>query len=136
MIVLVDTSVWSIVLRKRTETEMDQLIKHRLSYLIDSDSIVMIGAIRQEILSGISSEVTFDNLKEALSVFNDFVISTNIYIKAAEYFNICRKNGIQGSHIDFLICAVSTHYKSPIFTLDKDFFHYQKYIPIEIFQYE
>ena len=46
--------------------------------------------------------------------------------KAAECYNICRSAGIQGSHIDFLICAFAERENAPIFTTDKDFFHYAK----------
>ena len=41
-------------------------------------------------------------------------------------------NGIQGSHIEFLICAVANRMESPIFTNDKEFVHYQKVIPIRL----
>jgi len=56
----------------------------------------------------------------------------NDYEQAAAYYNICRSNGIQGSHIDYLICSVAHNNDFLIFTLDKDFEQYRKYIDIEL----
>ena len=49
--------------------------------------------------------------------------------------NIYRSNGIQGSHIDYLICSVAHNNDFLIFALDKDFEQYRKYIDIELFTY-
>ena len=54
------------------------------------------------------------------------------YEKAAELFNTCRRNGIQGSQIDFLICAAALNNKISIFTTDKDFENYKKFINIKL----
>lgn len=136
MKVLVDTSVWSLAFRKKNFSETDQIIINELKSLIKQNSIVIFGAIRQEILSGISSEKVFYELKNSLRAFEDVKTNTSIHELAAEYFNECRKNGIQGSHTDFLICAVATFYKLEIFTLDKDFNNYSKYIPIKLYEFK
>jgi predicted nucleic acid-binding protein len=65
--------------------------------------------------------------------FNDFPIETIDYELAAEYSNACRKNGIQGSNTDFLICAIAVRNNFKIFTLDDDFNEYKKYLPIKLF---
>ena len=38
----------------------------------------------------------------------------------------------RGSHIDYLICSVAHNNNFLIFTLDKDFEQYRKYIDIEL----
>ena len=129
MKVLVDTSVWSLALRKNANHD-DKIIKE-LSELIHELRVVMIGPIRQEILSGISDINKYENLKERLKPFEDILIETEVYELAARLFNQCRKKGIQGSHIDFLICAVSIQYDFAIFTLDHDFEKYKKHINIK-----
>ncbi|MBX3043928.1 MAG: PIN domain-containing protein [Candidatus Kapabacteria bacterium] len=133
MQVLVDTSVWSIVFRKKKLSEIEQIVSMELRQLIDTGAVEIIGAIRQEILLGITSNDIFLSLKIAMQKFKDLDLNTEIYEKAAENYNICRKNGIQGSHIDFLICATSTFYQIPIFTLDKDFDLYKRYLPISLY---
>ena len=133
--VLVDTSVWSLALRKKDRTEEEQKIINHLSKLIRNLNVVLIGPIRQEILSGISTRERFEALKEKLSIFEDHTIYTHDYELAAEYFNECRKNGIQGSHIDYLICSVAANNDMSIFTMDNDFQFYKKYIRIKLEKY-
>lgn len=92
----------------------------------------MLGPIRQEILSGIKDLKQFNLLKEYLSAFEDFPITTKDYEKAAEFFNLCRSKGIQGSNTDFLICSVSFNNRFPIFTADNDFITFARHIAIAL----
>jgi predicted nucleic acid-binding protein len=94
----------------------------------------LIGPVRQELLSGISNNDTFEYLKEKLDGFNNYVIQLDDYDRAAEYFNICKKHGIQGSLTDYLICAVAVKYNLEIFTDDNDFNYYKKHLPIRLYQ--
>lgn len=134
MKVLVDTSIWSLALRRResdlSKTEKNEL--QELNHLIDETRVKLIGPIRQEILSGILHENQFEKLKNRLRAFDDFPIERRDYELGAKYFNLCRKKGIQGSHIDFLVCSVAANNKINIFTKDKDFFLYQKILDIKL----
>ena len=133
MKVLVDTPIWSYALRtpnKEYQTEIDQL-----ESLIRDQRALIIGPIRQEILSGYSDLRKFKRLKDKLSFFENTPILDIDYESAAELCNQCRKKGIQGSHIDFLICAVAKRLDVPIFTTDKDFSRYQKTISIKLYKY-
>ena len=130
--VLIDTSVWSLALRKRKLTSDDKKLIEYLMFLIRNQYAIMIGPVRQEILSGISDENKFVKLKNALETFSDFHITTEDYETAAEFYNRCRSAGIQGSHIDYLICSVAHNNDFLILTLDKDFFNYKKYLDIQL----
>ena len=131
MKVLVDTSVWSLALRRKTVSEKEDVISN-LSQLIKDTMVVMIGPVRQELLSGISDEAVFLKLKTTLEQYDDLPISTLDYETAANFNNICRRNGIQGSHTDFLICAVAVNNALLIFTDDEDFAHYAQHLPIRL----
>ena len=130
--ILVDTSVWSLILRKRKLCQKEKKFESYLINLIRKGHVIMIGPIRQEILSGISDLNTYTTLRQKLETFSDFEITTKDYETAAEYFNLCRKHGIQGSHIDYLICSVAVNNNFSILSLDKDFWNYKKYIDIDI----
>ena len=132
MRIIVDTSVWSLAFRKKVKTENEIKLIEYLSELIRDLRVVMIGPIRQEILSGISEETKFIEMQKNLEVFSDWQIETEDYELAAKFYNLCRKNGIQGSHIDFLICAVSKNSNFSILTLDNDFTNYLKYTGIKL----
>ena len=131
MNVLVDTSIWSLVLRRGTAKNV-ALIED-LSELIRELRVQIIGPIRQEVLSGIKSENQFEELRSYLSAFPDLPLKTTDFEKAAEFFNICRRNGIQGSNTDFLICSVAHRRDLEIFTSDNDFIDFQKYLPIKLY---
>ena len=132
MKVIIDTSIWSLAFRKKNNNQNSAAVNN-LIYLIRSAQIEIIGAIRQEVLSGISDKNKFYEIKNKMSVFTDYVIQTSDYEFAAECSNECRRHGIQGSHTDFLICAVAIKNNWEIFTEDKDFFEYKKYLPIKIY---
>ena len=126
---LVDTCVWSQVLRhKSSNTELTKKLKD----LIKDGRISIIGPIRQELLSGIPNPKQFNQLKDLLSSFEDTPLKTEYFEKAAEFSNVCRSKGIQGSTIDFLICAVAYMENLIIFTTDKDFENYKKYLSIQL----
>ena len=131
MKVLVDTSIWSLSLRRDSKKNLDY--KTELSELIKEVRVQIIGPIRQEILSGIKSTKQFNDLNKYLSYFPDIEIITKDYEQAAIFFNTCRSKGIQGSNTDFLICSVAVNNDLEIFTNDKDFQNYQKYLPIKLY---
>ena len=134
MKVLVDTSIWSLAFRRRKGSKriQNEQIVNELKELISEARVAIIGPIRQEILSGIADKFQFNTLKEKLKSFEDIVIRQTDYELAAEYYNTCRMKGIQGSHIDFLICAVAHNYNLLIFTEDKDFHQYLKHLDVKL----
>jgi hypothetical protein len=132
MKVIVDTSIWSLALRRDRVEE--NIYVEELEELIKELRAQLIGPVRQELLNGIKSEKQFRLLRKSLSAFQDLRVETEDYELASEYFNTARKNGIQGSNTDFLICAISTRYKMPIFTIDKDFTNFLAILPIELHQ--
>lgn len=128
--VLVDTCIWSLALRSHAPTET--VAAEQLSQLIDDNQVRIIGPIRQELLSGYTEKNNFERLRQKIKYFPNEPIIDADYESAAEYSNFCRSKGIQGSHTDFLICAVSIRAKFRIFTTDKDFQHYSKHLPISL----
>jgi predicted nucleic acid-binding protein len=136
MKILVDTSVWSLALRRPKAAPLSiaqQVSVGLIGDLVSDGRAVLMGAIRQELLSGIKLATQFETLRSALSAFADVPLTQNDYELAAQLFNTCRAKGIQGSNTDFLICAVSINHALPILTLDNDFVNYQKHLPIHLF---
>jgi len=102
--------------------------------LISDQRMLLLGPIRQEVLSGYSDKNKFRILEEKLNYFQNTQIADEDYMTAAKFSNKCRAKGIQGSHTDFLICSVASRLGSVIFTTDKDFLHYKKNLPIKLFE--
>ena len=130
MKVLVDSCVWSLALR-RNAVDDDPFI-HELRELIMEFRVQIIGPIRQELLSGIKSPAQYKKLRDHLRAFPDLALTSADYECAAEFFNTNRKNGVQGSGTDFLICSVSHRYKMPVLTTDGDFKLYRQHVPFQL----
>lgn len=130
MKVLVDTSVWSLALRRKAQNRAT--VAAELEELIDESRVVLLGAIRQELLSGIRAQNAFDRLQGHLRAFPDEPIQTADHELAAEYFNRCRGRGVQGSNTDFLLCAVAERCGFSIFTTDRDFAAFKNVLPIHL----
>jgi predicted nucleic acid-binding protein len=134
MKVLVDTPVWSLALRRSgSQAPEDQLLIDEFYELINEARVVLIGPVRQELLSGIPNYDQFTALREKLQAFDDLPLKREAYEMAAEFYNTCRKAGIHGSQIDFLICSASVGAAIPIFTTDKDFSLYAKHIKLSLY---
>ena len=133
MNVLIDTAVWSLVLRRQSP---NQQFANEVRQLVAENRAAIIGPIRQELLSGISNDGHFKQLKTKLQAFEDIPLVTQHFELAAELSNACRSKGIVGSHVDFLICAVAKHEKLSVFTTDQDFGHYSKVIGLALFKFQ
>ena len=130
MKVLVDTSVWSLALRRRARVEAPAV--QELRSLVDEGRVAMIGPIRQELLSGLRTPESFERLRDHLQPFPDERLETADFERAAEHFNTCRARGVQGSNIDFLICAVAERRNLPILTTDADFSRFAAVLPLTL----
>ena len=110
----------------------EKVLVDELSELVQELRAVLIGPVRQEILSGISDPESFDLVRQHLEAFDDLSIVGDDYVQAARMFNTCRKKGVQGSHIDFLICAVSKRHSTPVFTTDGNFTNYARHLDLQL----
>lgn len=100
MNVVVDTSVWSLALRRNTPNEAMAIVNILRDLIVDG-RVVLMGAIRQEVLSGIRYTEQFLRLRDYLRAFPDLELISEDYELAAEFFNTCRSNGVQGSILIF-----------------------------------
>ncbi|MCL2293762.1 MAG: PIN domain-containing protein [Spirochaetes bacterium] len=130
--IIIDTTIWSKAYRRRRITNEDQGIVTELFNILEFEQEVLVGSVRQELLSGVSDKNVFHDLTVKLNGFNNYEAQLADHDLAAEYFNICSTNGIQGSQTDYLICAIAYRYNLKIFTEDKDFSYYKKYLPIKL----
>jgi predicted nucleic acid-binding protein len=132
--VLVDTSAWSVALRRspRQLSSRESFIAAELAELIKEGRTRIIGIIRQELLSGIKSQPQFEKLREILRAFRDEPLATDGYEAAADASNQCRSKGLAVSVSDMLICSVAQSRDWSIFSTDPEFSRYAKIIPIKL----
>jgi len=135
MIVLVDTPVWSLALRRKPEhlSTQERHLTGTLAELIREGRVQLLGPVRQELLSGIREEAQFRKLRDYLRAFPEQALEAEDYEEAALMNNRCRARGVAGSAIDFLICAAAQRRNWAILTTDRDFQNYASVLPLRLY---
>lgn len=138
MNVLVDTPIWSLALRRKPKDRnlQEWSVVQRLAGLVGQGYAQMIGAVRQELLSGIRDDAQFLRLRKALRLYDDTPLDTEDHEEAARLSNVCRRRGVAGSSIDFLLCAVAKRRDWAIFTTDADFQRYARIVDVKLLTVE
>jgi predicted nucleic acid-binding protein len=134
MDVLVDTTIWSLALRRKAANlnSLERMFVEEWTALVTHGRARIIGLVRQEVLSGIKTDAQFEALRESLRAFIDESVDTNDYEAAAQAYNICESKGIAASAVDMLICAVAQRRGMSIFTTDPDFERYAQVLPLKL----
>src|SRR5882762_9868998 len=124
--VLVDTPVWSLSLRRRAIdlSPPERRVTQNLYDLVRQSRVRLLGPTRQELLSGIREESQFLRIRDHLRGFANVELDASDYEGAARVSNRCRLRGIAGSPVDLLVCAVALRHGWQVFTTDRDFAHY------------
>jgi predicted nucleic acid-binding protein len=135
MIVLVDTPVWSLAMRRKPAdlSPREKRLTETLAELIHEGRVQLLGPVRQELLSGIRDEAQFRKLRDFLRAFPEHPLAAEDYEEAAQMNNRCRAHGIAGSAIDFLICAAAHRRGWTILTTDRDFQNYASVLTLRLY---
>jgi predicted nucleic acid-binding protein len=126
--VLVDTSVWSIALRRDRVAPTRETDALRAA--VERGAVFLLGVILQELLQGFPSPDRTRRLIEHLSPFPLLSLHRGDYIYAAEIRNRCRFKGLPISTIDAQIAAAAINHHCALLTLDQDFARLARYYPL------
>ncbi|MHC5610702.1 MAG: PIN domain-containing protein [Nostoc sp.] len=88
MKVIVDTSIWSLALRRNYKVD-DSPYVAVLQELVADGGVALLGAVRQEILSGIRDTNQYNRLKNYLRAFPNLELDMEDYELASEFYNTC-----------------------------------------------
>lgn len=122
MRVLVDTSVWSLALRKGGPTDHPSVRK--LGTILDhGEDVFLLGIILQEVLQGFRSERTAGRLSSRLEPFGLLPLERPDYVAAARLRRRCLSHGVTPSTIDSLIASAAIGHRCRLLTVDEDFEH-------------
>ncbi len=130
MSVIVDTTAWSAAFR-RAPGPLSPSAREVVA-LVDEGRVELLGAVRQEVLSGVRAKDQFRRLRDRLRAFEDLALDNVDYENAGACFNECRGKGVQGSNTDFLICAVALRRDLAVFTADGDFPHFKRILGVRL----
>lgn len=121
MNIVVDTSVWSLVLRRDLVNERDAHVLTFRACVEAGHCLVLLGPILQELLDGLRSAKQFSRLLSVLEPIPMAPLDRGTFVLAARMRNECRNNGIQAGPTDFLIAAACVESGWPLLTADQDF---------------
>ena len=119
MNVLVDTSVWSLALRRDAPPDRPEI--HALRRSLDAGSAYCTGLVLQELLQGFAKPKAHKQIISHFSALPLLVPDRDDHIHAAELRNRCRRKGVQTGTIDALLAQLCMRYELTMLTTDKDF---------------
>lgn len=131
MNVLVDTSVWSLALRRDAPPDIKavQILSRCLNR---QDVLLTTGIIVQELLQGFRGPKQRERIIEYFSALPLIVPDLADYVEAAALQTACRRKGIQVGTIDALLAQLSIDHDLELLTTDRDFIIMSKHVPIRI----
>ena len=133
MKILIDTSIWSLALRRQSGVVNPESVMLR-TLIEQGEDIHLLGIVLQEVLQGIKNPKDFHILKDYLDAFPLIELTREDYVKAAELKNRLIKKGKQISTIDALIASASISYSCYLFTTDKDFENIAQHSSLKLFK--
>jgi len=133
MTLLVDTSVWSLALRRDSPKRLPE-IELLLTALNGGEIVVTTGLIVQELLQGFHGPRQRDQIIERFAALPILTPGRYDHIEAAGLRNKCRRSGVQIGTIDALLAQLCIRYETTLLTTDKDFLHASKHIPLHVWQ--
>lgn len=131
MTLLVDTSVWSLALRRdvqATEPEVQEL----KAALFGAEVVVITGLVLQELLQGFSGAKAQTQIVERFSALPLLQPDREDHIGAAALRNACRQAGVQIGTIDALLAQLAIRHDLTLLTTDKDFTHAARHCPLRV----
>lgn len=131
MTLLVDTSVWSLALRRDGSTESREVIALR-NALNGADAVVTTGLVLQELLQGFSGPRDRKAIVERFGALPLIQPDRQDHIGAAEVRNVCRRNGVQVGTIDALLIQLCGRFELTLLSTDKDFASAVPYVPFKL----
>lgn len=120
MSLFVDTSVWSLALRRDTPPDVPH-VQRLGEALRGAEAVYTTGLVLQELLQGFAGPRASAQIIDRFSVLPYIVPDRNDYVSAAELRNRCRRAGIQVGTIDALLAQLCINRTLQMLTTDRDF---------------
>ncbi len=130
MNVLVDTSVWSLALRRDAPTNLPEV--HELRRSLESGSVHCTGLVLQELLQGFAKPKAHKQIISRFSALPLLIPDRDDHIRAADLRNKCRRNGVQAGTIDALLAQLCIRYDLTMLTTDNDFHNMAAVVSLSI----
>ena len=133
MTLFVDTSVWSLALRRDTVANVAEVDALRRA-LEGEEVIVTTGLVLQELLQGFAGPRAGPALVERFAALPTITPDRDDHVAAAALRNECRRNGVQLGTIDALLAQLCIRHDLVMLTTDNDFAHAARHCPLRVWR--
>jgi predicted nucleic acid-binding protein len=127
----VDTSVWSIALRRDRRADAAEL-NALLRALAGGELVLATGLILQELLQGFAGPKARARIVDRFSAVPLLVPDREDHIEAAELHNHCRRRGVQIGTIDALLAQLCLRHDLTMLSTDGDFHAIAKHSALKL----
>ena len=133
MSLLVDTSVWSLALRRDSTSDAPETGRLREA-LAFREAVYTTGLVLQELLQGFRGPTAREAIVERFACLPMIVPNRDDHVAAADIRNTCRRQGVQIGTVDALLARLCLRHDLELLTTDGDFFHAARHAPLRIWR--
>lgn len=130
MSIFVDTSVWSLALRRDTPPDIPEL--EGLKRALTAGTVISTGIVLQELLQGFSRPKAHQQIIQQFGSLPLVVPNRDDHIDAADLQIKCRRRGVQAATIDALLAQLCVRHELTMLTTDKDFHAISRIVPLRV----
>ena len=120
MSIFVDTSVWSLALRRGAPSPAKE-VRALIQTIEAGETILTTGLVLQELLQGFSGPRNRDQILDRFSAIPLLVPTRDDHVAAADLRNRCRRAGVQVETIDAILAQLCLHHDLIMLSTDNDF---------------
>lgn len=133
MTLFVDTSVWSLALR-RDRVPQEPAVSFLEEQLLAAEPVVTTGLILQELLQGFNGPKAVELIVQRFRALPMLQPDRQDHMAAAEVRNLCRRSGIQLGTIDALLIQLCGRHDLTLLSTDRDFMLAARHVPFRLWQ--
>ncbi len=133
MSLFVDTSVWSLALRRDSSGDVPEVSRLQAA-LAGGEQVHATGVVLQELLQGFRAPRAANRIVELFSAIAMTAPDRSDYIRAADLHNTCRSHGVQTGTIDALLARLCIRHELVMLSTDRDFRHIAECTPLKLWR--
>jgi len=131
MTLVVDTSVWSLALRRDGAVATPEVAALREA-IEGSDVVVTTGLVLQELLQGFNGPKDRQAIMDRFGALPLIQPDREDHVAAAEVRNACRRSGVQMGTIDALLIQLCGRHDLTLLSADKNFSNAAAFVPFKL----
>jgi predicted nucleic acid-binding protein len=127
----VDTSVWSLALRRDAPADVAQVARLREA-LLSQEPVYTTGIVLQELLQGFRGPKARQSILERFAELPMVAPDRDDHVRAADVRNECRRRGVQLGTIDALLVQLCLRHELVMLATDDGFRHAARHVPLRV----